>query len=352
MKLPFVLLTSFMALASTGIVASEMTVSIEGFADPTTFMITETSDLTLRVTELVPASGTNVSTHMLIEGLSPLEEGTSVYASTYSGINVDSGAVQDVGILYLDMPAGSGIPEGTVVSPIVGVVQRTGAWSGFSLTYPSTSVGGSSDPSASYQSGTISMTLIRDQETFIGSTSYTVVDQDTMTLEPFILTKDGTTSYNMSATTMTRDGDRFYGTLTNLSQGAAYDSLLFSIKFTGIPDLDKDGIPDISDSEVVAGLVIGDWNLTEIGWVYGYTPEWGYSLFMGFVYMDLPWIYQIYHGWNYLSSSFPLTPQGLGFFMYNVNDSWIYTQDNYGGFYWLIGTSNPAVWKDFLNPNP
>lgn len=348
MKLPSAPLTLFMALAATGVIASEMTVSIDGFADPTAFMITESSDLMLRVSELVPAPGTNVSTHMLIEGLSPLEDGTSVYASTYSGINVDSGEVQDVGILYLDMPSGSGIPEGTVVSPIVGVVQRAGPWSGFSLTYPNSSLGGSSGGST-YETGTISMTLIRDASAFTGSTTYTVVDADTMTLEPFTLVQDGLTSYNMSGATMARDGDRFYGVLTNLSDGADYSSLLFSIQFTSIPDLDNDGIPDISDPEVVAGLTVGEWNFTDISWVYGYTPQWGYSLFMGFVYMDLPWIYQINHGWTYLSGSFALNPEGLGFYMYNATDGWIYTQDNYGGFYWLIGT-NPAVWKNFFNP--
>jgi hypothetical protein len=313
-------------------------------------MITESSNLSLRVSELVPAAGTNTSTHVLIEGLSPLEDGTSVYASTYSGINVDSGEVQDVGILYLEMPAGSGIPEGTVVSPIVGVVQRGGPWTGFSLTYPGTSVGGSAGDS-SYQSGTISMTLIRNMETFTGSTSYSVVDQDTLTLEPFTLVKDGATSYSMSGATMTRDGDRFYGTLTNLSDGAAYDSLLFSIQFTSLPDLDNDSIPDISDPEVVTGLKVNDWNFTEISWVYGYTPAWGYSLFMGFVYMaDSPWIYSVNRGWTYVYPSFPLSPSGLGFYMYNVVDGYIYTQDNYGGFYWVIGTNNPAVWYEFLKP--
>ena len=94
-----------------------MTVSIDGFGDPTGFSITETATLNLRVTELVAAPGDNTSTHILIEGLSPLDEGTTTYASTYSGINVDSGETQDIGIVYLEMPEGSALPEGSVSSP-------------------------------------------------------------------------------------------------------------------------------------------------------------------------------------------------------------------------------------------
>lgn len=99
------------------------------------------------------------------------------------------------------------------------------------------------------------------------------------------------------------------------------------------------------------GLAVGEWNFTDIGWVYGYTPEWGYSLFMDFVYMgESPWIYAINSGWTYLAGSFELAGGGLGFYMYNEADGWIYSQDNYGGFYWVIGTSDPEVWKNFLTP--
>ncbi|HKJ89840.1 MAG TPA: hypothetical protein VJ960_01810, partial [Oceanipulchritudo sp.] len=74
-----------------------LTVSIDAFADPTTFTIGEGTNLSLRVSELSPAVGDNASTHVLVEGLMPVEEGTQVHASPYQGINAESGEVQDVG---------------------------------------------------------------------------------------------------------------------------------------------------------------------------------------------------------------------------------------------------------------
>jgi hypothetical protein len=343
MKLPSALLYSSLLLGGTGVLADQMTVSIDGFGDPTAFSITDTSTLNLRVTELVPADGDNVSTHVLIEGLSPLEDGTMTYASTYSGINVDSGETQDVGVIYLEMPEGSDPGEGTVTSPVVGVVQRSGSWADYTLVEPSTSVGGSSGD-GDYGSGTLDFTLIRDAEVFLGSTSYTVVDENTIDVEAFTLTKDGAVSYQMSGATLLRDGDRFYGTLTNLSDGAAYDSLIFSISFTGIPDLDNDGIPDISDGEVEAGgLTLGIWQFTDIGWVYGLTPEWGYSFFMGYVYMaDLPYVYQVDIGWLYLATSTPPT-----YWFFNLDLGWIFVDDGNGGWY-QFDPFGPTDWCNFL----
>ena len=287
--------------------ADVMTVSVDGFGDPTSFVNLDAS-LNLRVSELVPSAGPNASTHVLIEGLSPIEAGTMNYSSTYSGINVDSGETQDMGILYLEMPTGSSLPEGVVASPIVGVVQRSGSWADYSLSYPTTSVGNSSGDGA-YDSGTLSLTLIRNAETFIGSTSYTVLDTETIEIEPFTLSIDGGASTSLSGTTMLRDGDRFYGTLTNLSDGAAYDSLLFAIEFSDIPDIDGDGKPDIVDPEFSVGLKVGEYNLTSIGYVWGYTPNIGYSLYMGYVYMQMPYVYHYAgFGWFYYASSVPLNP--------------------------------------------
>jgi hypothetical protein len=197
------------------------------------------------------------------------------------------------------------------------------------------------------------LTLIRDAEVFLGTAAYEVLDEDSIEIQPFTLTKDGATSYQMSGTVLMRDGDRFYGTLTNLSDGAAYDSLLFSIAFTGIPDLDNDGIPDISDGEVSGGgLTPNDWNLTEIGWVYGYTPEWGYSLWMGFVYMaNLPYIYQIDFGWFYLSTADPIAG-GTTFWFYSQTLGWVFVNDTFGGFF-QAEFNNPAwSFDNFLSPNP
>jgi hypothetical protein len=318
-----------------------MTVAIDGFGVPGGgFSITEPSTLNLRVAELVPAAGANASTHILIEGLSPLEPDTLNFASPYSGINVDTGVTQDVGILYLQMPSGSALPEGTVASPIVGVVQRSGSW--MDLTFPETTLGGSSGPGG-YESGSIDLALVKGLEQFNGSVNYTVVDEDTIELDPFTLTKSGPVTYNLSGTTLLRDGNRFYGTVTNLSDGAAYESLLFEIQFTGIPDVDFDGIPDISDSIIEGGgLVLGEWSLMGIGYVYGSSEQWGYSAYAGFLEMSsMPWVYSPKVGWMYF---YQAVPADYAYWLWSPSIGWIYTSSNDGGMFqsnngsgWMMG---------------
>ncbi|MEX0326517.1 MAG: hypothetical protein AB3N33_10555 [Puniceicoccaceae bacterium] len=346
MKYPSVLLATSILFSGAGLIADEMTVSIDGFGDPTTFSITESSDLSLRVTELVPAEGDNLSTHVLIEGLSPLEDGTMTYASTYSGINVDSGEVQDVGVLFLDMPEGSALPEGTVSSPVVGVVQRTGSWGDYSLSYPATSVGGSTG-AGDYDTGSIQLSLVRDAESFTGTATYTVLDENTIELDPFTLTSTNLNSYNMSGATLLRDGARFYGTLTNLTTGALYDSLIFAIQFTGIPDVDGDGVPDISDGEISAGGLVfnvGGYIYDDLlSWTYGLTTEWGSSQMLGTVFGGYhpEILYTTALGWLLAPSGTAAT----GIYFYRVPtdgsaEGWIWTIESYGGFYWNYATGS------------
>lgn len=249
MKISSVVTISALTLATGSLAASQMTVSIDAFNSLDTFSITSGSDLNLRVTELYPAEGTNASTHILIEGLTPLEDGTNVYASPYTGVDSNTGNEQDAGMLYLEMPSGAALPEGSVASPIVGVVARAGAWGDYSPMTPQTSIGGSSG-TGDYGSGQITLTLARGNEVLTGTTNYTVVDQETISIDPFTITVDAGVSYDLSGATLMRDDNVFYGTITNLSNGAQYDSLIFSIGLSGIPDLDGDGIPDISDDEV------------------------------------------------------------------------------------------------------
>ena len=99
-------------------------------------------------------------------------------------------------------------------------------------------------------------------------------------------------------------------------------------------------------------LTPGEWNLTDIGYVYGHTPEWGYSVFMGFVYMgDEPWIYQSHFGWIYLATSIP-NNSSTSFWLYNYSLGWIYANDANGGFFQSQNANPPWDWNNFLNPNP
>jgi hypothetical protein len=327
---------ALLPIAAFPLMGEQMTVSIEAFGDPTAFSITEGSTLNLRVSELVPAPGTNSSTHVLVEGLSPLEEGTLVYASPYQGINSSNGEVQDLGVVFLEMPEAATLPEGTVSSPIVGVLQRAGSWSDYSVTLPTTSLGGASG-SSTYDAGTIDLTLVRGGETFTGSTTYTVVDENTIDLAAMTLVKDGGTSIDVSGTTLLRDGLQFAGTVTNLSAGAAYDSLLFAVRLTDIPDLDSDGIPDISDDSVDGGgLVVGDWSRLNFSWVYGFDPDWGVSTYMSYVYVPFyPYVYQVDLGWLYHFSS-----NGNDHVFYDWELGFILINEGFGGFYYIYNTDD------------
>jgi hypothetical protein len=337
-------------LISTPVFAQQLTVSIGAFGDPADFMITEGSNLSLRVTELVPAPGANNSTHVLVEGLSPLEADSMVYASPYRGINSTTGDEQDVGVLYLEMPEAAALPAGTVSSPIVGVLQRAGPWSAQGLTVPTTSIGGASGVS-SYNSGamTMSLTLERGAETFTGTTSYSVVDTNSLEVEPFTLVKDGATSYQLSGATLMRDGGRFYGTLTNQSAGAGYDSLLFSVELTNIPDVDMDGIPDIVDDSIEAvELVPGEWVRLPIGLVYGITDTMGISDELGVVYTGhMPFYYAFgASGWV---TAHQYT--GDGHWLHHMDKGWIYVLEGAGGWYWGFPTgSGEGAWNHFLQP--
>lgn len=323
-------------LATLPLIGEQLTVSIDSFGDPTSFSITESSSLSLRVSELVAAPGTNASTHVLVEGLSPLEEGTLIYASPYQGINSANGEVQDLGVVYLEMPEAATLPAGTVSSPIVGVLQRTGSWSDYSVNMPSSSLGGASGAST-YESGTLDLTLVRGSETFTGSTAYTVVDEDTIELEPMTLAKDGASSIDVSGATLMRDGSQFSGTVTNLSPGAAYDSLLFAIRLTDIPDLDSDGIPDISDGAVEGGgLTVGEWQRLDFSWVFGLDADWGISTYMGYVYVKFyPYVYQVDLGWLYHFGA-----NGDNHYFYDWDLGWLLINEGFGGFYYIYDTDD------------
>jgi hypothetical protein len=338
------------ALIAIPLSAQQLTVSIGAFGDPQAFMITDGSNLSLRVAELVPAPGANNSTHVLVEGLSPVEEGTLNYASPYRGINSASGEEQDLGVIYLQMPETAALPAGTVSSPIVGVLQRSGSWSDFELEIPGTSIGGASGASSYDPANTsLSLTLERGGETFTGTTTYTAVDTDTLELAPFTLVKDGASSHDLSGATLLRDGTRFYGTLTNLSSSPLYDSLLFSIELTDIPDVDGDGLPDISDPEIGSDeLIIGEWTTLSIGRVMGLTDTIGYSEELGIVHVGhLPFAYSFAAGgWV---SAHSTTADGR--WLYHDSKGWIFVLDNHAGWYYgFPAGSGVGDWNHFQHP--
>lgn len=337
--------TLLVVLTSAGALsAGQLTLSISSFGEPGQFEISPGDNLSLLVREDIPAPGFNASTHVLVEGLSPVEEGSLNYASTYYGVNATNGMVQDLGVMLLEMPQSVSLPEGTVSSPIVGVLQRQGPWG--STAFPSTSLGGATGVS-DYDNGTLSLTLQRGAETFTGTADYTVVDADTIELDPFTVLKDGTVSYDLSGVTLLRDGNRFYGTATNQSAGAAYDSLLFGIDLLNIPDADFDGIPDITDDAVTpGGLAQGSSVRLSIGEVTGYTGEWGYSDYLGLVNVSrLPYVYTKATGWMVHLSS-----RGTEHWFYSWDKGWLRAAEEHGSWHYaFMSDIGSGTWDPFLN---
>ncbi len=131
--------------------------------------------------------------------------------------------------------------------------------------------------------------------------------------------------------------------LYNLSETGARVFLNAVAKYAGSPDGEPP--PPV--------LAPGEWNQTDLGWVFGATVHWGYSPFMGFVHMgSLPWVYQVPWGWLYLAGSAPAVPAGTAYWMYNESLGWIYVWDRGGGQFQYGKTTSLWGWNHFFNPLP
>jgi hypothetical protein len=137
----------------------------------------------------------------------------------------------------------------------------------------------------------------------------------------------------------------------NFAEPGSFKLQARDIAFDGF-FLDWGPITDVTVSEGGSGLTPDTWNLTDIGWVYGHTPEWGFSLFMGFVYMaDLPYVYQIDFGWFFLANATPVSG-GTSFWFHNQSLGWVFAIDSYGGFFQAEFNDPAWSYDNFLNPNP
>lgn len=336
---------SIFSLGLVSLSASEMTVKIHPFSVPGSFNFVD-SNVEFRFSEQAGSGAQNNSTHILIEGLTPIEPGSNVVASSYQGINLSTGSVQDVGMVMLTLPAGAQPPSGSVASPIVGIVQREGAWSNFNPSPVASTTVGSSEGAGNYDSsaGTLQLSLSRNSETFTGSATYSIVDLNTIAMDAFTLTS-GSSTFGFEASTLVREHNRFYGTLLAADSSVGYDSLLFSIEFVNIPDVNGDGIPDIVDPYAQPGLnlVVGQWtHHGGIGNIYGVTSEWAFSPYVGFFNAsNFPRIYTANHGWM----TFISRMQVNYVWFHSPSLGWVFADDRQGGRF----RANPAGsgWEDF-----
>lgn len=227
------------------------------------------------------------ATHMIINGLIP--GGAGAHVTDYKAVNLQGSnpnAALESGKAYIKLPA-QNLPAGSVSSPIVGIVQRNGAWSNYTVTFASNTTVGGAAGNVSFNGSQLTFTLTRGGTSFTGTANYEVVG-DTLEVEPFSLS-DGGTTYNFDATTLQHDGTRFFAVLSS-NPAANYDSLLFELALTEVPDVDGDSVPDIIDGEIASESLFADV-------VWGNTG-WGFSNFFGWLNKTSePWFYSLDHGW-------------------------------------------------------
>ena len=89
-----------------------------------------------------------------------------------------------------------------------------------------------------------------------------------------------------------------------------------------------------------------------MGDIYGLNANWGYSEFLGFVYVDAPWVYQVHHGWLGVAGIGSPTAGGTPFWMQSVDLGWVFAGSaNAGDFY--HGNGGGAWASDnFITPVP
>lgn len=317
--------------------AQSFTAGIEPFRSLTSFD-SVLMDLEFRVAPMAGTASAGEATHVLLRGLRALDAGSDVFESGYEAINLDAGTRLDVGTVYMQLPDTT-LPEGSVASPIVGVIRREGSWDGFGPQTPNTTIGGASGTSTyNPDTETMSLNLSRNGQAITGTVNYTVVDTETLVLEaPVTLTADGNT-YNFHEAVLFREGGRFYGALQSADLSVDYDSLLFAVELSGFPDVDGDGIPDIVDPDATfppLDLDVGEWVWDpRIGYLRAANDRWAESSQLGWVYYEaFPWVYHLDLGWiGYVRHDTVANPEGT---------QWTYFQQN-GYFVWFWSTPEEA----------
>jgi hypothetical protein len=313
--------------------AGQLSVSIQPMSDSGTFSLT-TDDLSLQV---LVESGTNESetAYLILEGLAAVDDSTPTWrSSTYYGTNSEGSLTTENGVVLLQMPADTSSTG--AVSPIVGIVPKTGAWSGYSIAELSgTTIGGNSG-NGTYDGSTLSVSAGNPAVT--GQISYTVQDDSTLLFDAFSLTKSGVT-YSFGEAVLLREGANFTGVLMSADATLNYASLYFKITLSGIDDVDLDAIPDISDQSLSqsywsAVTQIEGWRKTSlavpgergIGWIYdAYWPYiWSYDFGSSWLYI-LPEAGSLYgfYGWHYALNSWIWANNTWGWYYVYSTDQWL-----------------------------
>ena len=250
-----------------------------------------TTDVKFRFTEL-SAPTTNMSTHILIDGLVPVEAGSARLTSNYRGIDIATGTEYDTGQVLLELPSP---PSGDgASSPIVGIVSRAGGWDGYTTTPASPTTVGESVGSFTFDNEalTIALNVNQGATNLTGSTTFTIVDDYTIDVAAFTMT-DGSSTYAFGATQLVYGNDEYYGVIVSEDSGVDYDSLMFALRLKS-PDGDDDGMPLLVDRDGEgkcltlptdgSGIVVPTFG-TLFGLESTLGPDWGFCSRYGYVWV-------------------------------------------------------------------
>lgn len=105
-----------------------------------------------------------------------------------------------------------------------------------------------------------------------------------------------------------------------------------------------------SGSGETGGLPVGEWTRTAIGWVFGLTPDWGISTYIGYVYMaNYPYVYQLHTDWIYHVG----TSNEVEHVFYDWELGWMLASESNGGWYFAFTEDiQQGEWGRFPPLNP
>lgn len=287
----------------------------------------------------------NDATHILIEGLTPLQPGSNTLVSNFSAYNLETQQIRDGGTLFLTADPNAQLPATSVASPIVGLVRRDAPFSAFSSTRPVAEVGGSSGASSfSVAPRTLNVSTQRNSQMFTGSVGLEVVDANTIQMTDDLVI--GGFSYRPA--TLVRDGLRFYGLLEPRAAQVDYNASLLVIELTGLTDSNGDGIPDISDAAFDGTVIIGDIQLAAgsslqhpvLGGLVGTSAEgWANSNFLSNVFVSEftnteRWVFSESIGWLWMAPTAGTAADGI--WSYSPESGWLHTNSNWQGLFMLF----------------
>ena len=302
-------------IAWNSLAAGEFTAAFRGYDSAAAFSFTNSgSPFRFLTTSVVNTGTSNAATHVLVQGLAPTTGDSSVLAGYYQAVHLASGQVQDSGHLFVQAGGSSVLPSGSVSTPIVGIVARTGAWGNYSVFTPDSALGGASGQS-SYSANELSLAVLRNGVNYSGVADYSV-EGTTLILEPFTLSGGGST-FHFASTTLFLNQGVFTGVAECTTPSVSFNSRFFALSISQVPDLDGDFLPDIVDADVTVNDPLAGVAWQEDGW--------GKSSLLGWINRNfLPWHYSADHGFIWI---FPGSTVS-NFFVYDNTLGWLWTNEN------------------------